>query len=234
MDIVGNPHHGTAAALVVLHNRTLSVAAGRMGGVSDDVAIGGLDTPVGRLSVAVTGQGLAAVGWGTRPSWGAAPGEGARSGGGAASGTGARLGAGRVPVVDDTARVAPVLTQLAEYFAGQRRHFDVPIDWRHVPGTASAVVLRTLHQTVGYGSSITYGGLAERSGTGVPARAVGGIMGANPIPVVVPCHRVLAGDGLGGYSGGSGGNGLEVKRWLLTLEGVLPPTFDWSPAGLTA
>lgn len=181
-----------------------------MDGVSDDVAIGGLDTPVGPISVAVTRGGLAAAGWGRRPPF------------------------GRLPVADDGDRLAPVLTQLAEYFAGRRQVFDLPIDWRYVPGSASAVVLRTLHQSVGYGSSVTYGQLAERSGTGVPARAVGGIMGANPIPIVVPCHRVLASDGLGGYSGGSGGNGLEVKRWLLTLEGVLPPTFDWSPAGLTA
>jgi methylated-DNA-[protein]-cysteine S-methyltransferase len=179
-----------------------------MGGMSEDVAVGGLDTPVGRISVAVTRDGLAAVGWGRR------------------------LGVGRLPVVDDGDRLAPVLGQLAEYFAGGRRHFDLPIDWRHVTGSASGVVLRTLHQTVGYGSSVTYGELATRSGTGVPARAIGGIMGANPIPIVVPCHRVLASDGLGGYSGGSGRNGLEVKRWLLTLEGVLPPTFDWSPAGL--
>jgi methylated-DNA-[protein]-cysteine S-methyltransferase len=181
-----------------------------MGGVSDDVAVGGLDTPVGRISVAVTRDGLAAVGWGRR------------------------LGSGRLPLVDDGVRLAPVLGQLAEYFAGTRHDFDLPIDWRHVTGSASGVVLRTLHQTVGYGSSVTYGQLADRSGTGAPARAIGGIMGSNPIPIVVPCHRVLASDGLGGYSGGSGGNGLEVKRWLLTLEGVLPPTFDWDPAGLTA
>nr|WP_199521474.1 methylated-DNA--[protein]-cysteine S-methyltransferase [Jiangella anatolica] len=171
--------------------------------MSDEMAIGGLETPVGRISVAVTQDGLAAVGWGRRPDSG------------------------------DPALLAPVLAQLAEYFAGQRHDFDLPIDWRRVTGSASAVVLRTLYDTVGYGSSITYGGLADRSGTGVPARAIGGIMGSNPIPIVVPCHRVLASDGLGGYSGGSGGNGLEVKRWLLTLEGVLPPTFDWSPAGLT-
>ena len=60
----------------------------------------------------------------------------------------------------------------------------------------------------------------------VPARAVGKIMGSNPIPVIVPCHRVLASDGLGGYSGGAG---VEVKRWLLILEGSLPPTLDWQP-----
>lgn len=210
LDIVGNSHQARGAGLVGLHNRGLSVGAGRMGGVSEDVAVGGLDTPVGRISVAVTRDGLAAVGWGRRAT------------------------AGRLPVVDDGVRLAPVLAQLAEYFAGRRQTFDLPIDWRYVTGSASGVVLRSLFDTVPFGSSVTYGELATRSGTGVPARAVGGIMGSNPIPIVVPCHRVLAGDGLGGYSGGSGGNGLEVKRWLLTLEGVLPPTFDWSPAGLPA
>ncbi|WP_026876372.1 methylated-DNA--[protein]-cysteine S-methyltransferase [Jiangella gansuensis] len=179
--------------------------------MSDDVAVGGLDTPVGPLAVAVTRAGLASLGWGVPAGL---------------------TGRSRLPVVDDSDRTAPVLTQLAEYFAGQRQHFDVPIDWRHVTGSARTV-LGTLHHTVGYGASVTYGELAARSGTGVPARGIGGIMGANPIPIVVPCHRVLAHDGLGGYSGGSGGNGLEVKRWLLTLEGVLPPTFDWNPARLT-
>ena len=53
-------------------------------------------------------------------------------------------------------------------------------------------------------------------------------MGSNPIPLIIPCHRVVASDGLGGYSGGTG---PEVKRWLLILEGALPPTLDWSPAG---
>jgi methylated-DNA-[protein]-cysteine S-methyltransferase len=60
---------------------------------------------------------------------------------------------------------------------------------------------------------------------------VGQIMGSNPVPVVVPCHRVVAADGLGGYSGGTG---TEVKRWLLTLEGALPPTLDWDAACLRA
>ena len=58
--------------------------------------------------------------------------------------------------------------------------------------------------------------------------AVGKIMGSNPIPLIVPCHRVVAGNGLGGYSGGTG---IEIKRWLLIFEEALPPTLDWSPAG---
>ncbi len=94
-------------------------------------------------------------------------------------------------------------------------------------------VLGVLFETVGYGQTVSYGTLARRARsdgrtTALPARAVGRIMGSNPIPVVVPCHRVVAADGLGGYSGGQG---LEVKRWLLVLEGALPPTLDWaSPA----
>ncbi len=88
--------------------------------------------------------------------------------------------------------------------------------------------------SVGYGETITYGALARRADVGtdtteLPARAIGRIMGSNPVPVIVPCHRVVAGNGLGGFSGGIG---PELKRWLLIFEGALPPTLDWSPAGL--
>ena len=84
---------------------------------------------------------------------------------------------------------------------------------------------------VGYGETVTYGALARRAGLTdggdvPPARVVGQIMGSNPIPIIVPCHRVVAGNGLGGYSGGTG---IEIKRWLLIFEGALPPTLDWDP-----
>ncbi|GAB3884654.1 methylated-DNA--[protein]-cysteine S-methyltransferase [Kibdelosporangium lantanae] len=125
----------------------------------------------------------------------------------------------------------PAVRQLAEYFRGARTEFDLPIDWSRTSGTQQDI-LRTLYLTVPFGESITYGELAVRSGTGVPARGIGSVMGSNPIPIVVPCHRVVAHDGLGGYSGGSNHNRLEVKRWLLTMEGALPPTLDWSPEGL--
>ena len=97
-------------------------------------------------------------------------------------------------------------------------------------------VLAVLFDTVGYGETVSYGELARRVPSvrhvaDVPARAIGRIMGSNPIPVIVPCHRVVAWDGLGGYSGGQG---PEVKRWLLVLEGALPPTLDWELAGLPA
>ncbi|REJ04990.1 methylated-DNA--[protein]-cysteine S-methyltransferase [Microbacterium bovistercoris] len=117
--------------------------------------------------------------------------------------------------------LSAALEQLGAYFSGDLTTFDVPIDLgRQTPVTRA--VLETLYETVGHGESITYGELAARSGTEVPARAIGSIMGANPIPLIVPCHRVVAGDGLGGYSGGAPGEGLATKRWLLEHEGVLP------------
>jgi methylated-DNA-[protein]-cysteine S-methyltransferase len=114
------------------------------------------------------------------------------------------------------------LRQLQAYFDGRLTQFDVPVAIPTQPGSTAAV-LSALYDTVGFGESVTYGELADRSGADVPARAIGSIMGANPIPIIVPCHRVVAADGLGGYSGGAPGHGLETKRWLLAHEGVLPP-----------
>ncbi|MPY98265.1 MAG: methylated-DNA--[protein]-cysteine S-methyltransferase [Actinophytocola sp.] len=168
------------------------------------LATADLATPVGRVAVAVSDAGVRAIRW--------------RSAGELAEDA------------SNDGRTDVVLAQLQEYFAGERRAFDVPLDWDGVT-TTQRQVLQALYDHVPYASSVTYGELATLSGTGVPARAIGSIMGSNPIPIVVPCHRVLAHDGLGGYSGGAG-NGLEVKRWLLTLEGALPPTLDWTPAGL--
>jgi methylated-DNA-[protein]-cysteine S-methyltransferase len=138
-----------------------------------------------------------------------------------------RLGA--EPTVD-AARTEPVTTELAEYLAGRRTTFDQPVDWRLTTGD-QRTVLTTLYDSVGYGKTTTYGELVVLSGAyrnehgpGQAARRVGAIMGSNPVPVIVPCHRVLAADGLGGFGGG-----LETKRWLLGLEGVLPPMLDlWS------
>ncbi len=122
--------------------------------------------------------------------------------------------------------------QLAEYFAGQRQVFDLPVDWSGC-SRAQHQVLSVLYDSVKYGETVTYGELAQRAvagpdGISLPARAIGRIMGSNPIPLIVPCHRVVAGNGLGGYSGGTG---IEIKRWLLIFEGALPATLDWSPVG---
>lgn len=149
---------------------------------------------------------------------------------GAATGV-ARIRFGPPPMPTDPAPapvVATALRQLAEYFTGRLRVFDLPLDWSQMAETRRRV-LKVLAGSVGYGQTITYGALAEAArvsgdGTMLPARTVGQIMASNPFPLVVPCHRVVASDGLGGFSGGTG---IEVKRWLLTFEGVLPPTLDW-------
>jgi methylated-DNA-[protein]-cysteine S-methyltransferase len=190
-----------------------------------DLAWATLSSPVGPLAVGCTAAGLAQVRFRTSPR------DRLRTGltGPPASG-GGRAGD---PAQARDEVLATARDQLAEYFAGQRQEFDLPIDWT---GTSPAQrqVLDVLYRTVGYGDTVTYGELAQRAvagpdGVSLPARAIGGIMGSNPIPVIVPCHRVVAGNGLGGYSGGTG---IEVKRWLLIYEGALPATLDWTAAGL--
>jgi methylated-DNA-[protein]-cysteine S-methyltransferase len=174
--------------------------AGLRGG---SVALGSVPTEVGDVLVAVTEVGVAATSFADTPrnrAW--------------------ITGRLRLPVVDAPSRIAPALTELAAYFAGTRREFTVPVDWR-LMSEAQQQVLGTLYHTVRYGQVITYGELARRSATRIPPRGIGTIMGSNPIPIIVPCHRVVAGDGLGGFSGGEG---VESKRRLLTLEGHLPPT----------
>ncbi|MFF0293278.1 methylated-DNA--[protein]-cysteine S-methyltransferase [Kitasatospora sp. NPDC004615] len=137
-----------------------------------------------------------------------------------------------VPECGDARKRSLVEARVGEYFAGRRTELELPIDWRFTTGPQLAV-LRCLLTEVPYGRTTTYGELATRSGVfddlpepGLPARTVGQMMGANPLPLLVPCHRVVAADGLGGFGGAW--HGVEVKRWLLTLEGVLPPTLDWS------
>lgn len=117
--------------------------------------------------------------------------------------------------------LADAVAQLGDYFAGSRHEFSVPVELGSLTPSTRQVLLALLE--VPYGSAITYGELAQLSATGLPARAIGSVMGANPVPILIACHRVLAGDGLGGYSGGLPGQGLETKRWLLEHEGILPP-----------
>lgn len=109
--------------------------------------------------------------------------------------------------------------QLVEYARGKRREFDLPLDWGGVD-TTHRKVLETLCVIAPYGRTVTYGELGAAAGV-EDAREVGVHMATNPLPVVVPCHRVVAADGIGGYGGG-----VELKRRLLELEGVLPPSLD--------
>ena len=105
--------------------------------------------------------------------------------------------------------------ELEEYFSGRRRELLAALDWQLMGPFATRVLTRTYE--IPYGSSSSYGEIAAEAGSPRGARAAGNALGANPIPIVIPCHRVLhAGGGLGGYGGG-----LDRKRFLLELEGAL-------------
>jgi methylated-DNA-[protein]-cysteine S-methyltransferase len=106
--------------------------------------------------------------------------------------------------------------QIEEYVAGERREFAVTLDWGEVDARHRNV-LEALVEAAPFGRTVTYGELGRQAGEDDP-REIGTMMARNPLPLVVPCHRVVAADGLGGYGGG-----LELKRQLLELEGVLPP-----------
>ena len=129
---------------------------------------------------------------------------------------------GAAPAAEAVA--ADAVTQLQEYLAGDRRELDFPLDWS-LAGNGQRIVLETLRDIAPYGRVVTYGELARRSGCAGGARAVGQAMARNPLPLVVPCHRVVAAGGLGGYGGG-----LPLKRRLLALEGVLTPELPGAPA----
>ncbi|MEU9669450.1 methylated-DNA--[protein]-cysteine S-methyltransferase [Streptomyces bobili] len=127
-----------------------------------------------------------------------------------------RLGADPVES-PDSPLLSEAIGQVRAYFAGERRDFALPLDWSLISGF-NRQVLRELASGVPYGAVVGYGDLAKRVGQPGAAQAVGAAMGANPLPVVVPCHRVVESDGgIGGFGGG-----LEAKRRLLALEGVLP------------
>lgn len=111
---------------------------------------------------------------------------------------------------DDTSPLRTAAMQLQEYFSGHRHVFDLPLVPARTPFQAR---VRTAMQEIPYGQTRSYGELAHSAG-GAP-RAIGQACGANPLPVVVPCHRVVGTNGLGGYSGG---HGLATKRLLLALE----------------
>lgn len=170
--------------------------------------------PSGPLHLAVTALGVAAVSYS----------------GESVTGVPGRVGE---PRCTDEAKAGTVAARLEAFFQGRSKELGLPIDWRFASGP-HRTVLQTLLADVPYGSTITYGELASRSEVfeelsdtgGIAARTVGQMMGANPLALLVPCHRVVASDGLGGFGGGP--RGMEIKRWLLTLEGVLPPTLDWN------
>jgi methylated-DNA-[protein]-cysteine S-methyltransferase len=107
------------------------------------------------------------------------------------------------------------VAQLEEYFAGHRRDFDVPV---HLVGTAFQLSVWEQLVDLEWGEVVSYGDLGRGTGRPTAGRAVGGAVGANPIPIIVPCHRVLGGDGT--ITGYSGGEGIPTKSWLLAHEGI--------------
>jgi methylated-DNA-[protein]-cysteine S-methyltransferase len=119
-------------------------------------------------------------------------------------------------VVEHPTKLDPVRRQFDQYFDGKRTVFDVELDWRLSHGFRRSV-LEILHDQVPFGHVVSYKDLAERVGHPKASRAVGTAMATNPVPIVVPCHRVLrTGGALGGYGGG-----LDMKLHLLRLEGAL-------------
>ncbi|HEV7585736.1 MAG TPA: methylated-DNA--[protein]-cysteine S-methyltransferase, partial [Solirubrobacteraceae bacterium] len=121
-------------------------------------------------------------------------------------------------IVEAPARRDRVRRELAEYFAGRRRRVELAVDWSLVGGPFGREVLRVTSE-IPYGGVLSYLEVATDAGSPRGSRAAGNALGSNPVPIVVPCHRVLrSGGDLGGYGGG-----LDRKRWLLELEGALTP-----------
>ena len=118
------------------------------------------------------------------------------------------------PVGEETPLLARGREELLEYFQGKRRSFDLPLDPR---GTPFRLVVWSALEDIPYGQAITYGELARRIGRPKAVRAVGQANHHNPLPILIPCHRVVgSGGSLTGYGGG-----LDLKENLLRLEGVL-------------
>jgi methylated-DNA-[protein]-cysteine S-methyltransferase len=105
--------------------------------------------------------------------------------------------------------------QLGEYFAGERTSFDVPV---HATGTEFQRAVWARINELDFGEAISYGEIGRSTGRPTAGRAVGGAIGANPVPIIVPCHRVLAGNNR--ITGYSAGNGIPTKVWLLEHEGI--------------
>jgi methylated-DNA-[protein]-cysteine S-methyltransferase len=167
---------------------------------TDVVSWGSLDSAWGRLVVAATPRGLVRVSLVPDEEEAVLASLAARSG---------------APVEEAPERVDVPRRQIDEYLGGRRRVFELDVDWWSVGPFGREVLAGCAG--IGFGEVATYRDLAVRVGRPGAARAVGNALGANPVPIVVPCHRVLrSGGGLGGYTGG-----LHVKEHLLRLEGVL-------------
>jgi methylated-DNA-[protein]-cysteine S-methyltransferase len=166
-----------------------------------DVAWDTLDSPLGELAVFLTPRGIVRLSYGSEPI---------------------------ADTLDElTTKVSPRILrsgrrtdqarrELDEYFSGRRRRFETPVDWSLTRGFTRGVLAATAR--VPFGETASYGEVAAEAGSPRAARAAGNALSSNPIPIVVPCHRIIhAGGGIGGYTGG-----LERKRFLLRIEGIDP------------
>ncbi len=164
-----------------------------------DVAYATFDSPLGRLLTAATPRGLVRLAYDHNDFDAVLDGLAARV---------------SPRVIEALERLDEVRRALEDYFAGERRHFELAIDWTLVGPFGRRVLEATAG--IAYGDVSTYSEVAARAGNPRASRATGNALGANPVPIVVPCHRVLrTGGGLGGYTGG-----LDNKRALLAIEGV--------------
>ena len=165
------------------------------------VAYAAVDTPLGQAGVAATPRGLVGVSLPNR----------------SLDDFIAELASGISPrVVEAPAALDEVRRELDEYFEGERTAFDLALDWQLVPGGFYRKVLRAT-AALPFGVTATYGEIAGVAGNARAHRAAGTALGSNPIPIVVPCHRIVRSGGDPGNYGG----GPEMKRWLLRLEGAL-------------
>jgi methylated-DNA-[protein]-cysteine S-methyltransferase len=165
-----------------------------------DIVYGTVDSPFGPFTAAATGEGLVRLAFPEEP----------------VDEVLERLASKLSPrILEESARFDGVRRELEEYFSGKRRHFEVPLDRVLMSAFAKRVLAAT--SAIPYGGVSTYMEMATAAGSPRGSRAAGNALGSNPIPVIVPCHRVLhSTGGLGGYGGG-----LDRKRFLLQLEGAL-------------
>jgi methylated-DNA-[protein]-cysteine S-methyltransferase len=164
-----------------------------------DVRYAVLETPVGRLVAARTDRGLVRLAYDDLN--------------GGVDAILERLAARVSPrILEQPAALDPVARELDEYFAGRRTTFDLPLDWALAGPFARRVLGAAIR--IPYGQVATYAEMAGRAGSPGGSRAAGNALGSNPIPIIVPCHRVVrTGGGLGGYTGG-----LDRKKRLLAIE----------------
>lgn len=167
----------------------------------DTIRYGEMDSPIGPLVLGYTAHGLCNIHFGSYrdvepelKGW-------------------SRKQAGTESWVEDPEAVGEAIGQLNDYFAGRRTDFDLPLD---LLGTPFQVKVWNALRSVGYGETASYKQIGLRIGAEKAVRAIGGANNRNPVPIVVPCHRVIGADGsMVGYGGG-----LHIKTFLLELEGL--------------